>query len=243
MHNEKSVKITTFTLLLVLLVVPFLALPVTAAEKSYIISYSPGTHFHTLVRDRIKVVYERAGIKAEFIPLPHNRSLLSANDGSVDGDVGRVPSVEEKFPNLRRVNAKLMDVNGAVYTIRTDIKSYNDDLLTRYRVGYVLGVCWTHKKMKGLKATKAHDYPALFEMLLRERIDIVLATEASADAVMHDFGDRSLKIRKLQPFVFTAPIYHYINKKNETLKPRLEKALTALIQEGYWSQSSKNKEQ
>lgn len=208
--------------------------PAAAAEKIYLLSYSPGTLFHQLVRDRTKAVYERAGIKAEFVPLPHNRSLLSANDGSVDGDVGRVASVEEKYPDLRRVNVKLMDLNGAVYTLRKDIESYSDDLLTKYRVGYVLGVRWIEKKMKGKSATAVRDYPALFEMLLQDRVDIVLASEISGDAVLHDLGDRAANIRKLHPFVFTAPIYHYVNKKNEAIIPRLEKALTELVEEGYW---------
>ncbi len=227
-------------LLLVLFFLSLHAFPVTAAEKSYVLSYSPGTLFHQLVRDRTKVVYERAGVKAEFMALPHNRSLVSANDGTVDGDVGRVPSAEEKYPNLRRVNVKLMDLNGAVYTLRKDIESYNDDLLKKYRVGIVLGVRWTQKKTKDLTVTTAHDYPALLEMLLQDRIDIALATEASADSVMQDLGSRASTIRKLQPFVFTAPIYHYVNKKNEAIIPLLEKALTELTKEGYWDSSEEN---
>lgn len=210
------------------------AVPLIAAEKTYVLSYSPDTLFHQLVRDRTKVVYERAGLKVDFIPLPHNRALLSANEGIVDGDVGRVPSVEEKYSDLRRVDVELMKLNGAVYTIRKDIVSYNDDLLTKYRVGIVLGVRWTEKKMKGLHVTTAHDYPALFEMLLQDRIDIVLTTETSADEVMRKFGERAATIRKLQPFVLTAPIYHYVNKKNEAIIPRLEKALRELVREGYW---------
>ncbi|MEN8256910.1 MAG: transporter substrate-binding domain-containing protein [Thermodesulfobacteriota bacterium] len=222
---------------LISLSVSLIAFSASAAEKNFILSYSPTGLFHKLVRDRIKVVYERAGLEAEFIPLPHNRSLLSAHDGAVDGDVGRVPSVEEKYPNLRRVNVKLMDLNGGVYTTRKDIKAYNGDLLTNKKVGYVLGVRWVQKRMKGLEATKARDYPALFEMLIQGRIDIALATEASADAVMRELGDRAANIRKLQPFVFTAPIYHYVNKKNEAIIPRLEKALSELIKEGYWDTS------
>ncbi len=229
-----------FPLMLLVFAISLMSLQVVssiAAEKTYVLSYSPGTLFHQLVRDRTKVVYERAGIQADFIPLPHNRSLLSANNGTVDGDVGRVASVEEKYPDLRRVNVKLMDLNGAVYTIRKDIESYSDDLLTKYRVGAVLGVRWTEKKMKGLNVTTVRDYPALFEMLLQGRVDIALATEASTDEVMRALGDRAANIRKLQPFVFTAPIYHYVNKKNERIIPRLEAALKELVEEGYWESS------
>ena len=227
-----------FKLLLLICLILTLCIPfkVIGSEETYTISYSPGTLFHQLVRDRTKAVYQRAGIKAEFIPLPHNRSLISSNEGIVDGDVGRVPSVEEKYPNLVRINVKLMDLNGAVYTTRGDIKDYREEFLKKYRVGYVLGVRWTQKKMEGIKATTVRDYPSLFEMLLQDRLDLALATEASAKSVIQSLGSRAIKIRKLQPFVFTAPIYHYVNKKNKTIIPRLEKALTEMIEEGYWDE-------
>ncbi len=40
---------------------------VKAMEKVYTLSYSPGSLFHQLVRDRTRVVYKRAVIKVEFI--------------------------------------------------------------------------------------------------------------------------------------------------------------------------------
>ncbi len=85
--------------------------------------------------------------------------------------------------------------------------------------------------MAGRKATTAHDYNALFEMLLQGRVDIVLATEASARSILYRMGDRAQKIRKLQPFVFTAPVYHYLHVKNKSIIPLLEKAALQLKNE------------
>ena len=221
-------------LAVVLFLTPMETFPATPVVKTYVLSYSPGTLFHQLVKNRTRDVYRRAGLKAEFKPVPHNRSLVSANAGTVDGDVGRVPSIEETYPDLRRVNVKLMDLKGAVYTTHEDIRFYSEDLLEQYRVGCVLGVRWTKKKMEGITITTTKDYQTLFKMLLSDRIDIVLATEASADAVLSELGDKALKIYKLEPFVFSAPIYHYVNKKNESVISRLEKALAELVQEGFW---------
>jgi len=90
--------------------------------------------------------------------------------------------------------------------------------------------------MEGIKATTVRDYPSLFEVLLQDRLDLALATEASVKSVIQSLGSRAIKIRKLQPFVFTAPIYHYVNKKNKNIIPRLEKALTEMIEEGHWDE-------
>lgn len=232
--KKKLVCRSVSNFMLILFFVILISFSVHADDKTYTLSYSPGTLFHQLVRDRAKAMYQEAGIPADFIDLPHNRSLISANEGTVDGDVGRVPSVEEKYPNLVRVNAKLMDLKGAVYTTRDDLGAYSDDMLKRLKVGYVLGVRWTQKRMDGLPAVKVRDYPSLFEMLLEKRVDIVLATEASAQSAIKELGDRGKSIRKLQPFIFTAPIYHYLNKKNQDIVPRLEETLNRLNSEGFW---------
>ena len=199
-----------------------------ADDKVYTLSYSPGTLFHQLVRDRTKVLYQRAGLKAEFIALPHNRSLISANEGMIDGDVGRVPSVEEKYSNLVRVNVKLMDLNGAAYTSKSFIQNYTEDLLKEHRVSIVLGVRWSQKKMEDLNPIQVRDYTSLFKMLLQDRIDMVLATEASAWSTLKKLGDRAGSIHRLEPYVLTAPIYHYLNKKNQAIVPLLEKTLTEM---------------
>ena len=213
----KTTQICTFLLLLFFLcIVPK---PATAEDRIYLISYSSGTLFHELVRDRTKAVYKKAGLKVEFVAMPHKRSLISANDGSVDGDVGRVPSVLERYPNLRQVNVILMDLKGIVFTAHDEIKSYDESILQTYTVGHVRGVQWAEKKMTGLEATKVDNYTILFEMLLQGRIDIALATEVSANKVLLDLGERASTLRKLEPFIFAKPIYHYVNKKNEEIIP------------------------
>lgn len=222
----KKLKIVIFFMLIIICFPIF----VDAAEKRYLLSYSPGSLFHQLVRDRIKTAYEKAGLVVDFIELPHHRSLMSADNGTVDGDVGRVPSIEKEYPNLERVNVKLMDLNGVVYTNNPEIKHFDNEILKTYRVGYVLGVEWATQKLKGLNATPVKSYEALFKMLDEGRVDLVLATEASADAILKDQSRD--KIIKLEPFVFTAPIYHYVNKKNADIIPLLEKAIDEINQAG-----------
>lgn len=212
--------------------------PGRAQERVYVLSYSPGTLFHSLVRDRVKVVYERAGIPVMFVPLPHKRSISDANDGLVDGEVGRVTSVEKNAPNLRRVDVKLMDLVGAAYVRRSNDLEYSDILLDVSEVGIVRGVQWAQKVMQGRDVTAVNDYQTLFDMLAINRIDLALATTASADSVLDKKLARHQGIRMLQPPLFSAPIYHYVNKKNADLIPRLEKALRGLHQEHYWSKGA-----
>lgn len=224
----------TTKLLFMILLMAFIfgAGTAAAADKTYVISYSPSTPIHLLVRDRVKAAYERAGLKLKLIPLPHTRAILNSNDGIIDGDVGRIPLIDKKFTNLRRVDVKVMDFSGAAYAIDPKITHYEKAQLSKYRVGTVLGVHWAELEMTGLKSIGAPSVKALFEMLLQGRVDLVLVTETSAESVINELGSRAEKIRKLNPAVFSSPFYHYVHKKNAAIIPRLEQALKEINEEG-----------
>ena len=204
----------------------------STTEKTYFISYGLGSPSHKIAKNKIKAAYERAGLKAEFIPLPHARSAFSANEGLVDGDVGRVPRIENKYTDLRRVNVKLMDLNGVAFTLDPKIETYDERLLKKYRIGYLRGTLWAESMLAGRDAIAAGDTLSLFEMLIKGRFDIVLISELSGQSALHDLGIRGDKVKQLQPVVFTSPLYHYVNKKNVDIIPRLEKALKEINEEG-----------
>lgn len=237
-HKFIISQIFTAWLLGFILVLTFVSTHADAAERVYTVSYAPGTVFHSLVRDRVKVLYDRAGIPVRFVPLPHRRSIDDANTGLVDGEAGRVPSVEKANKNLVRVNVKLMGLVGAAYTKRSDSTMYTEDLLNQSKVGIVLGVQWAEKLMKNKQPTKVKDYKTLFDMLHEGRVKVAIATTASADSVQQNHDGNDPAIVRLEPAIFSAPIYHYVNKKNEHLVPRLEKALLELQKENHWGDSN-----
>lgn len=208
-----------------------------AADTVYKIGYSPGTLFHSIVRDRVRVVYEHANIPVEFIPLPHKRSIADANSGILDGEAGRVSSVEKGNKNLVRVNVKLIDVVGAAYARKGYEVRYTPELLEFPNVGYVLGVQWAERLMKGKPAYKVRDYKTLFTMLVEGRISIALATTASANSVLAAPEFQGNSIIRLDPVIFREPIYHYVNVRNAHLVPILEKTIQSLIDSGYWGET------
>jgi len=232
--KKVSCSLTSFILVLLLTTITHAA----SSGPMYTVSYSPGTTFHALVRDRVKVIYERAGIPVEFVALPHKRSLYSADTGVVDAEAGRIPRVESVYENLIRVDCKVMDLAGAAYVLgSSDFKEYSEDQLGSLRVGVVHGVQWCQKKVNewGLKkVTPVKDYQTLFDMLKVNRVDIVLATTGSAESVFRTFDGKYDDVERLSPLIFRAPIYHYVNKRNVEIIPALEKALQTLIDEDYW---------
>lgn len=203
-----------------------------AAERAYVISYGETNAFHERVRARVEAAYRLAGLPVRFVAAPHRRSIAMANAGEVDGEVGRIDSAAGQYPNLRRVAGPLAEIRGAAFTRHPAIAAYDDALLRRWRFGFVRGVLWAEEKGAGQNGFKANDYPMLFRMLATARIDLALATVDSADVVLAEMGADSRAIRKLQPFVFAAPIHHYVHRKNEAIIPLLEAAIRKLTEAG-----------
>jgi len=69
-------------------------------------------------------------------------------------------------------------------------------------------------------------------MLMRNRFDLVLATEASGDIIIRKMNILSSDIAKLQPPVFSAETYHYVHKKNDSIIPKLEVTIRIFRRDG-----------
>jgi polar amino acid transport system substrate-binding protein len=205
------------------------------AREPYRIGYVPGAMISLASKNRLAVVYERAGVPVEFVPLPQKRSLALAVEGSIDGDAGRILGLEERYPSMVRVNVKLLDFKGAAYVLRgRGIKQYHHEMLNTMRVGALSGVVWAGNLMQRGRLERVATYEALFDMLLEGRIDIALSSRLSAETVFSSNAGYYSRIIRLEPLAFKTSFYHYLNEKNADLAPTLEKALRELRAEDYW---------
>jgi polar amino acid transport system substrate-binding protein len=205
------------------------------ARAPYRIGYAPDAQIHVEAKNRLAVAYARAGLPVEFVPLPQKRSLALAEEGGLDGDVGRIPGLEKKHPSLVRVDVKLMDLVGAAYTVKEQERvEYRPELLDTLRTGSVRGVLWAERVMGKRHLERVNNYETVFDLLLEGRIDMALASRVSAEHVFSSDKGRYARIRRLDPPVYRVPFYHYLNIRNADIVPRLEKALRQLRAEGYW---------
>jgi len=205
------------------------------ARRPYRIGYTPGVLVSEMARDRLALGYERAGLPVEFLPMPQKRALLLTEDGTLDGDVGRVAGLENRYPSMLRVSVKLMDFQGVAYVVEgRHAGPYCGELLDTLKVGSLGGVVWPEKIMLGRSMERVNNYDALFGMLLAGRIDIALCSKKSAEEAIGDNRERYAKIRRLEPVVYETPFYHYVNIKNADIVLKLEKALRELRAEGFW---------
>lgn len=225
------------------LVILLTVLPIHAEneEKIYTIGYAEDTEWNDIAMQRLQKIYQRAGLRVEFVNFPSKRSLAIANAGKVDGELARIPGIESSFLDLRRINVPLLSIRGMAYTKNNNIKGYSDELLEIYSVGMVRGVYWSVNKISGFQPIFTYDYTRLFQMLSLNRVDIILVSELTGDTMLNSKAIDSVNIRKLQPPVDVYPTYHYLHKKHTDIIPRLEAAATVIQQEGLREKKSTNR--
>ena len=235
-HKPRLGAMAGFALLVAVCAAAWLSSAVQGlAREPYRIGYAPSARIHVEARDRLKAVYGRAGLAVEFLPLPQKRSLVQAVDGLIDGDVGRIPGLEKKFPTLVRVDVKLMDLVGSAYVLKGQhLGDFRLELLETLRAGAVRGVLWAENIMGERPLEHVNNYETLFGMLQEGRIDVALANRLSAEYIFAGDRARYAAIRRLDPPVFHVPFYHYVNTKDADIVPKLEKALRELRAEDYW---------
>jgi len=210
---------------------------VAGAPRTLVIGTSYSAPFSTECRtglfDRvILAAFALLDISLEIRSLPAERSLLDANDGQIDGDVGRVATVAALYPNLRRVPTPVLhsrrfvafgNCRGPATLSWTD--------LSRYHVGFVNGWKLFEPIVTDARSvTRVEDSEALFGLLARDRID--LAFSARIDGLM---AARRLGLRRfciLDPPIAEVAMYLYLHKRHESLVTPLGEVLAAMTETG-----------
>ncbi|CAG1771877.1 hypothetical protein BAC3_02148 [uncultured bacterium] len=183
---------------------------------------------HSLTQYVLKTAYQRLNIKVEFIYLPAERSLRSANEGSIDGEGSRTEGLEQLYPNLLRVKVPIETIALSVYTKNKSFNVQGWNSLKPYHIAYLRGVKVIEKNLIGFNTETVTDIKQAFMMLEHDRVDVIIADDTQALNIMSVYKD----IKKLNPAVYTFPVFHYLNKKHANLIPELEVVLYEMSHDG-----------
>lgn len=206
--------------------------PVAIAETLNF-SCIEGTPDIEISRQVLSEAYGRFGIDITIQELPGLRALRLANEGLTDGELFRAEGVEAEYPNLVRVNVPINVVDVVVLTkfLSSEVTSWQS--LKPYSIGIQSGITFIESSMSsmtGFKIVRVKSSSQLLMMLEKERIDVVVAPRISAIVALADLGFKSIKI--LEPPLQIFPLFHYLNKKHQSLVPELEDVLQKMDDEG-----------
>jgi polar amino acid transport system substrate-binding protein len=220
-----------------LMIFIWLATPVKGSRPEIIIgtSYSPPLStqeddgYFDLLLDE---AFSRLGMSAETVMLPAGRSLKDADNGHLDGDVGRVRGIERVHPNLVMVpEPVLSERRFTAFSVGMDPEIHSWDDLSPYNVGYVRGWKIFEDNSGAAKSVvPVDDTEMLFQSLKKGRIDIALSAELDGLAMAKKLGIEGIRV--LDEPLAAKKMYLYLHESRKDLIEPLAGALRALKNEG-----------
>ena len=200
-------------------------------NRSVCITAIQNEQTHAMASEVVREAYRRIGYKARFVSFPGRRSLEMANTGESDGDVARIAGTDKAFPNLIPVPTPVIWFKGIVFTkhVTREISSWDD--LNGLRVGVIRGIRYAIIGTEGLNPYFAEDMTHLFRLLEQDRIQVAVTVLDAANVEIHK-NFRNSGIHMAGKPLYSAPLYHFVNKKNQHLIPDLNQALQTMTRQG-----------
>ena len=179
--------------------------------------------------------FKRAGLELDFQPLPAQRSLLNLDAGIDDGNLARVPGLEQIFPNIRMVPEKLVDFRFVAFTQNPTIEVKDWDSLQSYSVAIIHG--WQIVEMNTANhksLLKVRTAEQLFNLLQQGRVDLVVYEYSMGQTMAKSMNMKDVRV--LQPDLAQRPLHLYLHKSHEPLLPLINQALVSMKSDGAYQQ-------
>ena len=181
--------------------------------------------------------FGRMGYGFKLISQPGERAMIDANQGAVDGEAGRVVSIDQdKYPNLMRVPYPIVTMQDGAYAIDASIQIEGWESLVGkpYRVGLLKGLKSVEQKLSHYVEKKhiltLSDVEQCLQMLMAKRIDVFIAGTLIQDSAYMKSG--AYKEVKCVGIVETKVLYPWLNKRHRDLVQPLADTLEAMKSEG-----------
>mgnify|MGYP001156492205 FL=1 len=177
----------------------------------------------------LEEAYAELGISLRYVEMPRNRSLTEANVGRIAGEMGRIPNLDEQYPNLIQVPFPLFASELVLVADRRECGLCTlDDVNNLAYVGGVQPSTQLLKQHKFDRPTiQAVDIQQLNLLFINKRVQAIILNIFEA----HQLGYHEhphLVFTPLHPFLG----YHYLHQQHADLVPLLNQTLEKMHESG-----------
>jgi len=180
----------------------------------------------------LSVAMERVGYTLKRVQLPAERALRDVDKGILDGEFIRIDGIQAKYPNLLKVDEKIIDIDFVVFSEQPIDTSQGWQVLAPLNVTFISGWKIIEANVpKQSRVTMVNSPDQLFHMLFKKRADAVIYERwAGLNIITSDPNFSNIKIRL--PPLATNKMYCYLNSKHAALVPQLADVLKDLKKDG-----------
>jgi polar amino acid transport system substrate-binding protein len=179
-------------------------------------------------------VFRRIGVAAEAAQYSASeRAMINANNGIDDGVAMRIKGLEKEYPNLVRIDEKVLDNEFVAYAAKADFATTGFDTLRNYHVAYIIGwKVFETALPAGNAVTLAKDSGQLFSLLENDRADVVLFERWQG---AHILRERGIKAHLLWPPLVSTEMFMYLHTRHAHLAEPAARALRAMKADGTYN--------
>lgn len=177
----------------------------------------------------LEEAYAQLGIELVYLEMPRARSIVEANTGRIAGELGRIPGLDQDYPNLIAVDFTLFQYQLVVVADRRQCGLC--ELQDIKNLAYINGMTSVEQVLaqqnyKG-PTVQAVDLQQLHLMYTNRRVKAI---------ALNDFEARELGLVD-DPHNVVVPIltevgYHYLHKQHADLVPKLAAVLHKMHDSG-----------
>ena len=176
-------------------------------------------------------IFRRLGIQAEAVRYDAaERAMINANTGIDDGAAMRIKGLEKSYPNLIRVDEKIMDNEFVAFSTKLNFPTHSFDTLKNYQIGFINGWKVFETNIPAdFATTRVQNAQQLFNLLAKDRADIILYERWQGEHLLQEHG---MKAHMMRPPLVTTEMFIYLHTRHKLLVEPVARALRAMKADG-----------
>jgi len=183
----------------------------------------PDTPAHIEAWKTVEAAARRAGIKVRMQALPAERGMVLANEGTLDGAVGRTMLAARGYAQLVAVPEPVYMYAPTAYSYKKIDVSRGWQSLRGHTVCLRRGYNFTEERTAGLARQRLDNDASLLRMLKAGGCDIAVMGRSNKEVKAMQEHDADLL--QLLPPLEEVPLYLFLHQRHAALVPRLAEAL------------------
>ena len=207
----------------------FLSSSLSFAE-GYTFSGGKDNMVHTIAAEVLTRAYKKAGIKINPVFKTLEDSLQSSSSGETDGELARLETITQQFPNLIKVPISIVSVEAVTFSKNASLIINKWDDLRTHKLTVVKGAKCIEVKTKDIKKKSVSTFEEALELLQTDQTELVVAPKLSVINLIHT--KKYHEIKAVSNSLQKIELYHFVHKKNKHLIPIITPILQSMQESG-----------
>lgn len=198
-----------------------------ASDKHLLFNRPADTPQARYVIDLLSIAYTALGYEMHIIDFNHQSALGAANDGILDGQLGRTATVGEAYQNLRKVDFILFEFN--LVLLKNCIQcQYKQVQSITIQSGYPAAQNYLNAYPFDGDIVRVKSVTAQLNLLKQKKVQGAVLLDFILETKHPDFNTHAYQQEILTPI----ESYHFLHKRHQHLVPKLAAELAKLKENG-----------